>query len=165
MEDLKPTYQQANRTSKSAVAMNVIKDWRALNPPGRFLALNKLTQLWDDIGDDAAREKCSQALREKHSNKLWLSVDGNPIGYRVSSSTEGIGTIKNESVSVSEEPLPILRDESAAATQSSEVALGKLTSAEQLEKKPAKQVTKRNSPGKKSIAKEVDFRSVGVRKM
>ena len=67
VEDLKPTYQQANRTSKSAVAMNVIKDWRALNPPGRFLALNKLTQLWDDIGDGAAREKCSAALRLKSS--------------------------------------------------------------------------------------------------
>ena len=179
VEDLKPTYQQAKRTDKPVVAMNVVKDWRALNPPGRFLARNKFTRFWDDIGDETAREKCSQALREKHSNKLFLSKDGNPIGYRVSLSSEEIEAAKNESVAVSEELSSILRRESAA-TQWSEVASGELpsekkryvgvydkssTSKVQSDKKPAKQSTKRNSIGKKSIAKEIDFRTVGVRHM
>ena len=45
-----------------------------MDPPGRFLKLNEDTGLWDDIGDEAARVKCSQTLREKKESKLRLST-------------------------------------------------------------------------------------------
>lgn len=82
VEDLKPTYQASTRSNKPVIAMKIVSDWRVLNPPGRFLAMNKATGLWDDIGDESARNKCSQALREKHTNKLWLNEDGKSAGFK-----------------------------------------------------------------------------------
>lgn len=35
-----------------------------MSPPGRFLKKNSLTSLWEDVGDEVAREKASQALRD-----------------------------------------------------------------------------------------------------
>ena len=32
--------------------------------------------------EDRARNKCSQALREKHTNKLWLNEDGKSAGFK-----------------------------------------------------------------------------------
>lgn len=35
-----------------------------MNPPARFLKKNNETGLWEDVGDEVAREKASQALRD-----------------------------------------------------------------------------------------------------
>ena len=56
--------------------MEVVRIWRDLSPPGRFLRKNEEKGLWDDIGDDDARIKCSQTLRDRKESKLRLTDDG-----------------------------------------------------------------------------------------
>ena len=61
----KDEYKAAKKSDKAIVAMEIITNWRAQSPPGRFLKLEENTKLYNDVGDDKAREKTSQALREK----------------------------------------------------------------------------------------------------
>ena len=65
VEDKKEFYLNSKRLDKPLVAMEIIKEWRDLDPPGRFLKQDEVTKLWCDVGDKKAREKTSQALREK----------------------------------------------------------------------------------------------------
>ena len=65
VENKKQKYLSSKRLDKPLVAMEIINDWRNMDPPGRFLKQNDVTKLWDDVGDKKAREKTSQALREK----------------------------------------------------------------------------------------------------
>jgi hypothetical protein len=65
VEDKKLDYVNSKRLDKPLVALEIIRDWRAQSPPGRFLKLDEKTGLWHDVGDKKAREKTSQALREK----------------------------------------------------------------------------------------------------
>ena len=88
VEDQKSAYKASSRSDKPRIAMKIVMDWRALNPPGRFIKLNKATGLYDDIGDAAAKEKCAQALREKHHNKLWLDEEGKSAGFKSPSAND-----------------------------------------------------------------------------
>lgn len=65
VEDRKLEYVNSKRLDKPLVALEIIRLWRAQVPPGRFLKLDDKTGLWHDVGDKKAREKTSQALREK----------------------------------------------------------------------------------------------------
>lgn len=65
VEDRKLEYVNSKRLDKPLVALEIIREWRAQVPPGRFLKLDEKTGLWNDVGDKKAREKTSQALREK----------------------------------------------------------------------------------------------------
>ena len=65
VEDRKLTYVSSKRLDKPQVALAIIREWRAQIPPGRLLKQNDKTKKWDDVGDKKAREKTSQALREK----------------------------------------------------------------------------------------------------
>ena len=65
VEDRKIDYVNSKRLDKPLVALEIIRLWRAQEPPGRFLKLDEKTGLWSDVGDKKAREKTSQALREK----------------------------------------------------------------------------------------------------
>lgn len=65
VEDRKLEYVNSKRLDKPLVALEIIRVWRAQIPPGRFLKLDEKTGLWQDVGDKKAREKTSQALREK----------------------------------------------------------------------------------------------------
>jgi len=65
VEDRKLEYVNSKRLDKPLVALEIIRVWRAQLPPGRFLKLDEKTGLWNDVGDKKAREKTSQALREK----------------------------------------------------------------------------------------------------
>ncbi|KAL9188587.1 hypothetical protein ACHAXT_006965 [Thalassiosira profunda] len=65
VEDKKDKYLHSKRLDKPLVAMEIINEWRGLDPPGRFLKQDDDTKLWNDVGDKKAREKTSQALREK----------------------------------------------------------------------------------------------------
>ena len=85
VEDMKLSYKSAARPDKPRIAMKVVTDWRALNPPGRFIQLDKKTGLYNDIGDAAAKEKTAQALREKHQNRLYLDNEGRSAGFKQSS--------------------------------------------------------------------------------
>ena len=65
VEDRKLEYVNSKRLDKPRVALEIVRLWRAQIPPGRFLKLDEKTGLWNDVGDKKAREKTSQALREK----------------------------------------------------------------------------------------------------
>lgn len=65
VEDRKLDYVNSKRLDKPLVALEIIREWRAQEPPGRFLKIDEKTGLWLDVGDKKAREKTSQALREK----------------------------------------------------------------------------------------------------
>ena len=89
VEDKKDKYLKTKFLDKSLVAMEIINEWRALDPPGRFLKQNDATKHWDDVGDKKASEKTSQALREKTRTKQCR---------------EGERTIDDGDVSSSEKP-------------------------------------------------------------
>ena len=73
-------YLAASKSDKPSVAREVVKEWRTMNPPGRFLAKTDPKSLppspddgstnkpvvWHDVGDKKAREKASQCLRERN---------------------------------------------------------------------------------------------------
>ena len=61
---VKCDYLGCPKREKPVLAMRIVQAVRAQSPPGRFLQHDKLTELWKDIGDNKAREKTSQALRE-----------------------------------------------------------------------------------------------------
>jgi hypothetical protein len=65
VEDRKIDYVHCKRLDKPMVALGIIQAWRAQVPMGRFLKMDDKTGLWNDVGDKKAREKTSQALREK----------------------------------------------------------------------------------------------------
>mmetsp|Transcript_1959 Transcript_1959/g.4280 ORF Transcript_1959/g.4280 Transcript_1959/m.4280 type:complete len:896 (+) Transcript_1959:169-2856(+) len=78
VEDRKGKYLASKRLDKPLVAMEIINDWRALDPPGRFLKQDDRTKFWNDVGDKKAREKTSQALREKTPVKQRDGDDHRP---------------------------------------------------------------------------------------
>jgi len=53
-----------NNYEKYLTSMEILKSIRNLNPPGRFVLQDSTSRLWSDVGDDRARRKISQALRE-----------------------------------------------------------------------------------------------------
>ena len=59
--------------------MDIVRRWRDQNPPGRFLAKDPATDLWREVGDEKARDKTSQALRE-HMRYGLVGDKGEPIG-------------------------------------------------------------------------------------
>lgn len=67
VEKRKRVYLTARfKREKRLIASSIVSEIRSLDPPGRFLARkgNKDTGHWYDIGDEKARDKTSQALRE-----------------------------------------------------------------------------------------------------
>ena len=69
--DNRATYKGLPRSGsdKANLAMKIVQNWRAQEPTGRFLKINEETRLWDDVGDELARVKVSQSLREKGTEK------------------------------------------------------------------------------------------------
>lgn len=53
---------------KSNLAMELVLDWRRQDPPGRFLRKNEETNLWNDIGNELAREKTARLLRNRFTD-------------------------------------------------------------------------------------------------
>lgn len=65
VEKRKRVYLTARfKREKRLIASSIVSEIRALDPPGRFLQLDKQSGMWKDIGDEKARDKTSQALRE-----------------------------------------------------------------------------------------------------
>jgi hypothetical protein len=85
IEEKKEEYRTSQRDQKPILAMQVVTNWRGMDPPGRFLKLNAASGLWDDIGNEAARIKCSQTLRERKASKLRLS----DVGFEEDEDEEG----------------------------------------------------------------------------
>mmetsp|Transcript_54396 Transcript_54396/g.80708 ORF Transcript_54396/g.80708 Transcript_54396/m.80708 type:complete len:479 (+) Transcript_54396:38-1474(+) len=63
----KHRYIAATKLDKPKVAREVMLMWRKQEPPGRFLSRDSKTKMWNDVGDQKAREKASQCLRERRT--------------------------------------------------------------------------------------------------
>ena len=63
VDQFKKQYEKCSRHEKTALAESLVRKWRAQSPPGRFLKLDDISGLWEDVGKEA-RRKCSQLLRE-----------------------------------------------------------------------------------------------------
>jgi hypothetical protein len=57
-------YRMASKKGKSFISRQLVKQVRMMNPPGRFLKKDNAAGTWEDVGDDIAREKASQVLRD-----------------------------------------------------------------------------------------------------
>jgi len=58
-------YQKASKKGKSQISRELVDAVRKMNPPGRFLRKQAGgSSKWEDVGDDVAREKTSQVLRD-----------------------------------------------------------------------------------------------------
>ncbi|CAB9506216.1 expressed unknown protein [Seminavis robusta] len=76
IEAHKAVYISAPRRSKPDIAKTLVAQWRAMDPPGRFLAKKMMPgqskKLWYEIGDDAARKRTSKSLGEKKGAPMAL---------------------------------------------------------------------------------------------
>lgn len=52
------------KREKRLISSKIVDEIRNLDPPGRFLLKDANSNVWRDIGDEKARDKTSQALRE-----------------------------------------------------------------------------------------------------
>jgi hypothetical protein len=60
----KVKYITSSKEEKYQLSADIVRAVRAQNPPGRFLQKEIFSENWYDIGDEKAREKTAQALRE-----------------------------------------------------------------------------------------------------
>lgn len=75
-------YSISTKKEKSEISRNLVNQVRQLSVPGRFLKRVGVNQVWFDIGDDAAREKASQVLRDavaELTNEIPLRTRANKI--------------------------------------------------------------------------------------
>jgi len=57
-------YRVSTKKGKSQISRDLVNRMRGLRPPARFLKRDSDTGGWVDVGDDVAREKASQVLRD-----------------------------------------------------------------------------------------------------
>uniref|UniRef100_A0A7S3KW51 DUF6824 domain-containing protein n=1 Tax=Amphora coffeiformis TaxID=265554 RepID=A0A7S3KW51_9STRA len=69
------------KREKRLIASSIVSEIRALDPPGRFLQMEKSSGLWKDIGDEKARDKTSQALRE-NAPKIRADIEEETLEKR-----------------------------------------------------------------------------------
>mmetsp|Transcript_28973 Transcript_28973/g.79477 ORF Transcript_28973/g.79477 Transcript_28973/m.79477 type:complete len:484 (+) Transcript_28973:83-1534(+) len=67
------TYLKARKNDKPSISRSIVKTVRDAN--GRFLRKDDTTNMWFEIGDEAAREKTSQALRQRAPEMRKLIFD------------------------------------------------------------------------------------------
>lgn len=84
-------YLECKKKEKPAVAAYVVGLVRMLDPPGRFLKTDRANGLYYDIGDDKAKEKTAQALREGAPALRRMKERGAPAdsSCRLSSTKDG----------------------------------------------------------------------------
>lgn len=89
----KPDYQLAAKIVKPRVARRIVHAIRHSNLGARFLKKDPQTDMWYDVGDKAASEKTSQALREKSPEEKKAASSSNSnkdsvaVGYSMPSLT------------------------------------------------------------------------------
>ena len=62
VEDAKPAYMLSKKTMKGEISRSIVSAVRSQG--GRWLKLNNRSGLWEDVGNEEAAKKVSQALRE-----------------------------------------------------------------------------------------------------
>ena len=79
-------YQNARPHEKAGIATGVVNEWKALDPPGRFLKPDKLTFL--EVGDDKAIAKTKKILRAKPATPSTPGSEANATSLRGRESIE-----------------------------------------------------------------------------
>ena len=76
VEDAKPAYMLAKKAEKGQISRSIVSTIRSRG--GRWLRFDRHRDLWEEVGDDEAAKKVSQALREglalKRREALMKSV-------------------------------------------------------------------------------------------
>ena len=73
-------YKLASRQNKGTILKELVEEWRQLN--GTFLEQQKvdnLGEVWVDVGDELAKDKCGKAIRDiaaKGLSDVWGDKDG-----------------------------------------------------------------------------------------
>ena len=77
------SYRLSSKKGKSHISREIVAYVRSMDPPGRFLKKDAITGEWEDVGDDTAREKVSQVLRDAvaamHDSHSSSSDDGDGV--------------------------------------------------------------------------------------
>lgn len=103
VEGRKVDYVNSKRLDKPLVSLDIIREWRGQRPPGRFLKFDEKKEVWLDVGDKKAREKTSQALREKapllrkqqEEQMMELTDTGSNVEYSIGSPVGSAEVRKN----------------------------------------------------------------------
>ena len=90
------SYRLSSKKGKSHISREIVAYVRSMSPPGRFLKKDALTGEWEDVGDDTAREKVSQVLRDAVS-----AIHSSPSSSSSSSSAAARRASKNDATSSS----------------------------------------------------------------
>jgi len=69
----KDEYKVAKRSQKPIIAQEIVSAWRAQVPPGRFLEQDERTMLWYDVGNEQAKVKAAQKLRDSNKDNSWTN--------------------------------------------------------------------------------------------
>ena len=86
MESKKDDYRNARQGGKKLVAMEVVHEWRGMDPPG-FLLQDKETGKWNDMGYVKAKEKVSSTMQERAREEASLALRENIPSKSSSSSS------------------------------------------------------------------------------
>merc|ERR1712232_171574 len=94
-----------NNYEKYLTSMEILKSIRNLNPPGRFVLQDSSSRLWNDVGDDRARRKISQALRE-NATELRKSFEN--ACFEKANTNEVVTACNDDVIDSHEEPRNVL---------------------------------------------------------
>mmetsp|Transcript_19677 Transcript_19677/g.22803 ORF Transcript_19677/g.22803 Transcript_19677/m.22803 type:complete len:296 (+) Transcript_19677:2-889(+) len=112
-------YLKAKKNDKPFISRSIVNAIRKKN--GRFLKKDEESDLWLEIGDDAAREKTSQALRQKapEFRRLMLERQAKICEGWLPTSVSPEPSVRNGCVPALREDLrfPMTRDKSPAIQQ------------------------------------------------
>ena len=71
---MRDVYIKSGKKQKSRMSRDLVAQIHALDPPGRFLKRNAITNEWEEVADEYAREKCSQCLRDAVSEMKGMDA-------------------------------------------------------------------------------------------
>eukprot|EP00549_Striatella_unipunctata_P015850 CAMPEP_0118682290 /NCGR_PEP_ID=MMETSP0800-20121206/5407_1 /TAXON_ID=210618 ORGANISM="Striatella unipunctata, Strain CCMP2910" /NCGR_SAMPLE_ID=MMETSP0800 /ASSEMBLY_ACC=CAM_ASM_000638 /LENGTH=404 /DNA_ID=CAMNT_0006578671 /DNA_START=77 /DNA_END=1291 /DNA_ORIENTATION=+ len=75
------SYLRARKNDKPAISKSIVRQIRECN--GRFLKKDEKSGLWFEVGDDSAREKTSQALRQRAPEMRRILFDAEQGAHNI----------------------------------------------------------------------------------
>ena len=69
IDDNNNSYKTLPSSNEESKCIEIVQEWRSLDPPGRFLKMNEQTKLWDDIGDEEAKVKVQKSFENKSRSR------------------------------------------------------------------------------------------------
>lgn len=75
---LKSEYDVAPKVLKGVYSNRIVQSVYSLDPPGRFLRMNRSSGLWEEVDEDNACDKARQALRDAPPQKPHIAGGSTP---------------------------------------------------------------------------------------